>query len=167
MKHFSKGLVLYLLAVPMVGVAHAQDNALRSTLESRYAAMKVAMAAKDEQAISSVLAPDFVSVDISGQTENVSQMIKDVVALPADPNKTSMTTLLAIKTEANKASVDQRYEMKTKKNGPDGAAHEIELITLSSDTWVNLKGAWLIQRTETRQMDYSVDVKVVLNKVSN
>jgi hypothetical protein len=165
MKWLANGLMLCFLAVPSVGVVRAQDDALRGTLEKRYAAMKMAMAAKDEKAISSLLAPDFVSVDISGQTEDVSQMIKDVVAAPADPNKTSMTTLLEIKTDANKASVEQRYEMKTKKNGPDGVAHDIDLTTLSSDTWVNLKGTWLIQRTETKQMDESVDGKIVLHKV--
>jgi hypothetical protein len=156
---------LCLLAISCAIAAYAQDDTLRPALENRYAAMKAAMAAKDQHAISSLLAPDFVSVDIAGHTENASQMIKDVVDLPADPNQISETTLLDIKNDANRVFVDQRYDMKTKKDAPEGPAHEVELTTLSSDTWVNSKGIWLLQRTETKQMDYSVDGKVVVHKV--
>jgi len=146
-------------------VAYAQDDTLRPALEARYAAMQAAVGAKDQHAISSLVAPDFVSVDVSGHAENASQMIKDVVDLPADPNQTSKTTLLDIKTDANRVFVNQRYDMKTKKDAPDGATHEVELTTLSSDTWLNAKGIWLLQRTETKQTDYSVDGKLVVHKV--
>jgi hypothetical protein len=33
----------------------------------------------------------------------------------------------------------------------------VEPITLSTDTWVKLHGRWLLQETETDQLDYYVN----------
>ena len=125
------------------------DDPLRPVFEGRYAAMKSAMAARDAKAISEILAPDFISEDASGQKENADTMIQEVLALPKDPLKVSNTTILAIKVNAESATVDQRYDMKTTKAGPDGNKRDVELITVSSDTWVKSKDTWLLQRTVT------------------
>jgi hypothetical protein len=39
--------------------------------------------------------------------------------------------------------------MRTKREGPNGMEHNIKLITVSTDTWVLLRGSWRIQRTVT------------------
>src|SRR5579863_4076640 len=81
------------------------DGGLRSVLEARYAAMKAAMATRDGKAISVLFAPDFVSVDVSGESENADQAIQQISALPKDPNKESKTTLLSVKQNGDKAVV--------------------------------------------------------------
>jgi hypothetical protein len=141
------------------------DDSLRPVLEGRYAAMKSAMAARDGKAISEILAPDFVSEDVSGQKENADTMIQGVLALPKDPQKVSSTTILSIKLSADTATVDQRYDMKTTKAGPDGKKRDIELSAVSTDTWIRSKDTWLLQRTVTNQMDYSANGKVLAHKV--
>jgi hypothetical protein len=98
--------------------------------------MKAAMAARDGKAISEILAPDFISEDASGQKESADTMIQQVLALPKDPLKVSNTTILSIKASADSANVDQRYDMKTTKAGPDGNKRDVELITVSTDTWI-------------------------------
>jgi hypothetical protein len=127
--------------------------------------MKSAMAARDGKAISEILAPDFTSEDASGQKENADTMIQEVVALPKDPLKVSNTAILAIKVNAGSATVEQRYDMKTTKAGPDGNKRDIELITVSTDTWIKSKDSWLLQRTVTNQMDYSANGKLLIHKV--
>src|ERR1700690_665484 len=101
-------------------VQATSDASLRPVFEGRYAAMKSAMAARDGKAISELLAPDFVSEDASGQKDNADSMIQGLVALPKDPLKVSNTTILSIKVNGDGALVDQRYNMKTTKPGPDG-----------------------------------------------
>lgn len=123
------------------------------------------MAARDGKAISEILAPDFVSEDVSGQKENADTMIQGVLALPKDPQKVSSTTILSIKLSADTATVDQRYDMKTTKAGPDGKKRDIELSAVSTDTWIRSKDTWLLQRTVTNQMDYSANGKVLAHKV--
>lgn len=141
------------------------NTSLQTTLQARYAAMKVAMGMRDSKAVASLLAPSFVSIDVSGQSENASQMIQEVGALPKDPLKVSTTTLLSVKPIGNTAVVEQRYDMKTTKTAPDGTKRNIELITLSTDTWVNSNGTWLMQKTETEQLDYYVDGQRVAHKI--
>ncbi|HEY4904671.1 MAG TPA: nuclear transport factor 2 family protein [Candidatus Sulfotelmatobacter sp.] len=143
----------------------SSDEPLRPVFDGRYAAMKSAMAARDGKAISEILAPDFTSEDASGQKENADTMIQEVVALPKDPLKVSNTAILAIKVNAGSATVEQRYDMKTTKAGPDGNKRDIELITVSTDTWIKSKDSWLLQRTVTNQMDYSANGKLLIHKV--
>jgi hypothetical protein len=146
-------------------VQATSDDPLRPVFEGRYAAMKSAMAARDGKAISEILAPDFVSEDTSGQKEKAETMLKEVVALPKDPLKVSNTTILSIKVDEDSATVDQRYDMKSTKTGPDGNKQNIELISVSTDTWIRSKDTWLLQKTVTNQMDYSVNGKLFIHKV--
>jgi hypothetical protein len=141
------------------------DDLLRPVFEARYAAMKSAMAAHDGKAISEILAPDFVSEDASGQKENADTMIQEVLALPKDPLKVSNTAILSIKVSAESVTVDQRYDMKTTKVGPDGNKRDVELIAVSTDIWIKSKDTWLLQRTVTNQMDYSANGKLLIHKV--
>lgn len=92
-------------------------------------------------------------------------MIKEVDALPKDPLKVSTTTILSVKPNGAVAIVKQRYDMKTVKTAADGTKRNVELITLSTDTWSNIRGTWLIQRTETDQLDYYVNGQQVMHKV--
>lgn len=141
------------------------NDPLRPVFEGRYAAMKSAMAAQDGKAISEMLAPDFISEDVSGQKENADTMIQEVLALPKDPLKVSNTTILSIKVNAGSATVDQRCDMKTTKAGPDGNKRDVELIAVPTDEWIKSKDTWLLQKTVTNQMDYSVNSKPLIHKV--
>ena len=57
------------------------------------------------------------------------------------------------------AVVQQRYNMKTTKSGQDDSKRNIELIAISTDTWINPNGVWLLQKTVTKQTDLFVDGK--------
>jgi len=140
-------------------------EALRPALEKRYAELKTAMAERDSKALSTVLAPDFVSEDVSGQATSAEEMIKQLAALPKDSGKVMDTTLVSIKPQGDRVIVEQRYHMTTTKALPDGNKQAIDLVTLSTDTWIHSGDKWLIQRTVTNQIDYSVDGKVMAHKV--
>ena len=146
--------------------ARGDDSSVRAALQARYAAMKTAMAERNSKAIAALLAPDFISIDSSGQSENASEMIQEVDGLPKDPSKVSTTTLLSIKVAGNSAVVDQRYEMRTIKTAADGSKDSIRLITLSTDTWVNSNGVWLLQKTVTNQLDYYKNDQLVMHKTN-
>lgn len=163
MTKLCSSLILCSLFLAAAASASAGDS-LQSALQSRYAAMKVAMGARDSKAVAALLAPSFVSIDISGQSEGAPQMIQEVAALPKDPLNVSTTTLLSVKPVGNTAVVEQRYDMKTTKTEPDGTKRNIELITLSTDTWVNANGTWLMQKTQTHQLDYYVNGQRVAHR---
>ena len=159
-------LLACLLCVFDATGARADDSSLRATFQARYAAMKTAMAERDSKAMAALLAPGFVSIDSSGKSESASQMIQEVDGLPKDPLKVSTTTLLSIKVAGNSAVVDQRYDMKTVKTAADSSKVYIQLITVSTDTWVNVNGVWLLQKTETNQLDYYKNGQLLAHKVN-
>ena len=138
---------------------------MRAVFEGRDAAMKSAIAARDGKAICEILAPDFIREDASGQKENADTMIQGVLALPNDPLQASNTTILSITVNAESTTVDQRYDMKTTKTGPDGNKRDVALIAVSTDTWIKPKDPWLLQRTVTNQMDYSANGQRLIHKV--
>jgi hypothetical protein len=140
-------------------------DALRPALEKRYAEMKVAMTERDTPALSALLAPGFVGEDISGKTASGEEMIKQLGAAPKDDGKVTETTLVSIKPQGDRVIVEQRYHMTTMKSLPDGAKQAIDLVTLSTDTWIHSGDKWLIQKTVTNQIDYSIDGKLVMHKV--
>ena len=155
---------LCLFAILPTAPVLAHDVTIRQALQARYADMKAAMGARYAKAISALLAPNFVTVDTSGQAENADEMIAELKMLPVDPLKVSQTTLLAVRLTRNVAVVDQRYDMKTVKTAADGTKSKVELVTLSTDTWVSTNGTWLCERTVTNKLDYFANGQLVLHK---
>jgi ketosteroid isomerase-like protein len=162
-----KFLILFLVAFRWASLtAKADDGAdVRRALEERYAAMKSAMEKRDANALSSLLAPNFVSIDVAGQSESAAQMIDELKkAPPADDNRATKTTLRSITMNGRTAVVDQLYEMQTSKAAADGSVQKIELRTVSEDTWTNSNGVWRIERTATDQLDYFINGQSALHK---
>ena len=153
-------------ALILIGAASvAAEENLKAALQIRYNAMKVAMAAHDDSAIKALLAPDFKSIDVSGESKTASQMIAVVKDLKTDPNKISVTTLASVSVVGSIATVEQQYDMKTLQIGIDGVAHPFKLVALSTDTWVKLGDAWLWQQTVTNEMTLFTDDKLLMHKV--
>jgi hypothetical protein len=127
--------------------------------------MKSAMEARDSDEVAAVLAPSFESVDVSGKTSSAAQMVEQVSTLPEDPRRVSKTTILSAQRDGGTAVVGQRYEMTSTKTQPDGTTDQIvEIVAVSTDTWVDLGGVWLLQRTATDELIYKIDGKVVAHK---
>lgn len=160
--------MIRIIAIAAAGIALAvapalaeQRGSLHDDFQRRYDAMKAAMHAHDDAAMRAMLAPDFQSVDIRGQTETASQMIAEVDALPTDPQRTSVTTIDSMADDGAAATVEQHYEMHTTRVGADGASHAIALFARSTDTWVRSHDDWLLQRSVTHEMSLSRDGQVV------
>ncbi|MEP7131314.1 MAG: nuclear transport factor 2 family protein [Sphingomicrobium sp.] len=130
---------------------------LRDALDSRYAALQTAMSSKDEGAIRAVLADGFVSVGVRGNSEGAADVIKEVLALPANPTRHSKTTIVSVKGDDRSATVEQNSAMTQQTAGDDGVAHSVRVSTLSRDRWVNDHGTWRIARTATEKFDYAMD----------
>jgi hypothetical protein len=146
--------------------ARADAPDLTAALQSRYAALKVAIDGRDDKSAAALLATDFVSVDVTGETEDRTQFLAKLDAFAQDPLKSSTTTIVSVKAAGQSATVDQRYDLKTVKTGADGSKRNVEVVTQSTDTWTDVAGAWLLQRTETKQLDYYVNGEQVIHKVA-
>ena len=140
--------------------AAAPDTTCKAPLEARYAAMNRAMDAHDAAGMRAILAPGFASVDAMGGRVDAGQMVTEVMAQHTDVHKTSAMTVLSCSGSEKGLTVKQRFYMKTVRQGPDGAPHKIELVTLSTDLWVKPGPVWLIERTVTDEMTLYRDGKL-------
>ncbi len=156
--------VLIIAALMMVPSVACADT--KADLQNRYDTLKAAMAAHDGPAIQAMLTTDFKAIDVTGQSEDATQMIAEVQTLKSDPNKKSQTTLLSVTVNGDTAEVEQAYDMTTQKTGADGQAHAVELKTQSHDTWKKIGASWLLSSTRTEQMNYAVDGKTVMHKAA-
>jgi len=150
----------------LTGSRAPAEPALKILLEGRYAAMKAAVDAHDSDAMSALLSRDFTSIEISGETRRADDLIAEMGGMKPDSNKTSKTTLTSVLQDGDTATVHQRYEMHTVKSGPDGVAHKVDLVALSTDTWIETRNAWLMSKTVTNEITYSVDGRVVVHKTA-
>jgi len=157
-------LLLALLSASSGLNAQAADGQLKTAFQERYGAMKAAMASRDPKAIGALLAPDFQSVDVDGHAQNPEQMIQQVVASPQDPNRVSDTTVLSVEQQGDTATVKQRYHMTTSRSREGQPPQVIEISTTSTDTWLLSKGVWLLQRTQTDEIELKVNGNVVAHK---
>jgi uncharacterized protein DUF4440 len=161
-----KQLVTFAAALIALGGNAVSGSVPGYHFEDRYAALKVAMERKDETAIRSVLADGFVSVGIDGKSLDAAQMMKEVLALPNDPNRQSHTTILSVRGDEHAAVVKQRYDMTTKVKDSDGSEKSATISTVSTDNWINVNGSWRVVRTVTNQLDATVDGKSVAHKMN-
>jgi hypothetical protein len=54
--------------------------------------------------------------------------------------------------------------MKTVATTADGTQHSVELVALSTDTWVKPADVWLMQRTVTNELSLFRDGQLVMHK---
>lgn len=145
-----------LLALPLSAAAD-----IRTDFQDRYDAMKSAMDARNTMALGAMLTPDFISIDIKGQSQDAARMLKQVLTLAPDPDSHSRTTIVSVKVDGDAARVTQTYEMTTRKPTLDRSMQTVRLVADSSDIWRNTDGVWRMQSTQTERMDYFVDEKLV------
>jgi len=132
-------------AAPDGGVA-AQAEDWKVVFSERYAAMKAAMASRNETAIAALLAPGFVSEDAQGKQSDAAEMIREVVALPKDPDRQSATRVVSVKVDGDTATVEQTYDASNPKK-------DFSLHAKSTDTWQRIRGQWLLKKSVTLELD--------------
>jgi hypothetical protein len=164
MKKFVSLAAFLLLAASFAG-AKDFDASVKTALEARYKDLRIAMAARDVVSVGTLLAPGFVSEDVSGNRQDADSMLREVAALKADPNKVSETTVVSVESDGDSVVAVQRYHMTTIKADRDGSPKHVDLVTISRDTWKRPpKGTWLISKTVTQQIDYKVNDKLLVHK---
>jgi ketosteroid isomerase-like protein len=144
------------LGTPQIAAADTKAD-----IEARYAQLKVAMAARDAPAIKALLAPKFQSTDVRGDTSDADEMIYDLARFPPNPDRKSETTVKSLTVKGDTALVEQQYDAKMPRQGPDGAPHSMEIIALSDDSWVQSPGGWLLASTVTKDMTIMHDGTVM------
>jgi hypothetical protein len=153
----SLAILVFSLTIQSCDAKTISQDKLRTALKARYADIKVAISNHDDAALETIFTPDFESIDVTGHVETAAQMIAEVNSLKPDPHKISITTIVSVMPEPNDVVVQQRYDMTTIKVAADGGSNKVELIALSTDTWIKPGKTWLCDKTVTDEISVLVN----------
>ncbi|MFM5954823.1 MAG: nuclear transport factor 2 family protein [Novosphingobium sp.] len=150
-----------ILAVAMATAAYAQDD--QAAFEARYTQLRTAMLAKDRSAAESLLAADYQSTDIRGETHTRSEVLDRMAQIPegVDPPQNKV---LKLTVAGDSAAVESQMTMHMKRPGEDGAEMKIDITVISDDTWVQRSGTWLLQKSVQKDMSVAKDGEVVFHQ---
>lgn len=119
---------------------------------ARYVKLKAALDDGEDKPIKALLTKDYKATDMQGEVRDADEMITQLASMPVMPNMKNEITVLAVAMNGAAATVTQQRSMTMQRQGPDGATHTGELITVANDTWVNQGGKWLLQASEAQEM---------------
>lgn len=151
-----------LIASPVL----AQDDA-KAQFQARYVALRAAMEAHDAAAVGKVFAPGYTMTDIRGEVHDGAEVLDRLAKLAgksADPSRRAATTVLSASIIGDTATVEQQLSAGGKRAGDDGQEHTMEVIAISSDTWVRQGGTWRLQKSVQKDMTIKRDGEVFFHQ---
>ncbi len=163
MRHWLAGGAM---VVAVAGVAHAQEDP-KLAFEARYTEMTGAMMSKDAAKLGAMLAPDFETTDIRGETHNRAQMIENLAKLPPEMAQMKPTSkVISVKQTGDTAAVESQMTMQIKRPDESGNEITLDIAMTADDTWVQRGGAWLLQKSVQKEMTVSKDGEVVFKQAN-
>ena len=152
------------IAVSIAGSAVAQDA--KAAFDARYGELRSAMQTRDAAAISKIIAPDYVMVDIQGDEHPMSEMQDMMAKMPAnpDPAQGPKTTVLSAAVTGTTALVKQQMDIHVVRKGEDGKDMVLDVTILNDDTWMQRGGTWLLTRSEQKDLTVAKDGEVVMHQ---
>lgn len=147
------------------GAAHA-DDAAKATFSARYEALQGAMTAHDGAGVRAILTPDFEATDINGETHDGAALIERAARMPAGASRQVSTTVLSATVSGSAAAVEQQLNGSMTRTGPDGAQHQLEMVVVSDDTWTNVGGTWLLQKSVQKDVTVKRDGETMFHQGS-
>ena len=141
--------------LPPCGSASADPgaDALRKTIEARYAALDRAEAARDGAAIAAIFAPNFVSVDVGGKTLSAAEVVATELKTPPDAARSVKGTMRSLRRVENRVVV----EMQTETRWSEADSHRYALVSRTTDVWVKRGPAWRMARTAVDEFTFFQD----------
>src|SRR5271165_6812944 len=110
MRRFRAAFACGLLALAACATS-TDPVAVRAALQQRYDAYHAALAGRDGNALSGILAPDFKGYSVDGQPADAGLVIQTTTSLPRDANMKSSTRIETLRVEGNEAIVDVRTDL--------------------------------------------------------
>lgn len=139
------------LALSQSAMADADADA-KAAFTARYAQLRTAFESRDPKAIKALLAPKFQSFDVRGEASDADEMIDDLGRFPPNADRKTEMTIKSVATKGDTAVVEQTRDIKLSHPGPDSAAHAMEIVSTSDDSWVQSPSGWLLASTATIDM---------------
>jgi hypothetical protein len=140
-----------LAAVAMASSAMAQEDP-KAVFQGRYDTLRSAMAAQDQAAVGTILAPGYSMTDIQGEVRDAAGVATMMQRMPPGMGRDAKTTVLEATVSGDTAAIKQQLAAKMARPGPDGAEMTMELEVVSNDTWVKTGDAWQLKASVQKDL---------------
>ena len=152
-------LIVSISASALAGDSKAEAQ---KAIQSQFAKLSKAFAAKDAKGFESVFAPEFKAKapgrngflkreDVFKEFEGQMRAMDGVVWTQK---------IKKFDLQKGVAAVQFESEMKAKVKGNDGKPHDFHLTSKSKNEWVKIKGTWLDRYSETEELKIWIDGKL-------
>lgn len=163
MRHWLAGGVMI---VAVAGSAQAQQDP-KAVFEARYTELRDAMMSKDAAKATAIMAPDYESIDIRGDSHNRAQVIERIAQMPPEmANMKPTSKVLTVKLNGDSAAVDSEMTMQMKRPDESGTEMTLDITVVSADIWVQRGGVWLLQKSVQKEMTVAKDGEVVFKQAN-
>lgn len=142
--------------------AHAQDST--GAFEGRYAELSAAMLGKDGAKLTTILAPEFESTDLRGETVGRAEALQRMGQMSGGGDLKPQTKILSLKLNGDTAAVESLLTVQIKRPDQNGTEMALDVALTADDTWVQRGGTWLLQKTVQKEMTVSRDGEVVFRQ---
>lgn len=154
------------MIVAVAGSAQAQQDP-NTVFEARYTELRTALLSKDTAKAGAIMAPDYESTDIRGDTHNRAEVLERMGQMPAEmANMKPETKVLTVKLSGESAAVDSQMTMQMKRPDENGEEMTLDITVVSSDTWVQRGGVWLLQKSVQKEMSVARNGEVVFRQAN-
>lgn len=163
MRHWLAGGVM---VVAVASSAYAQEDP-KVAFEARYAELSGAMLGKDSAKVGAILAPEFESTDIRGDTHTRADSLARMADMPPEMAQMKpVTKVLSVKQSGDVAAVESQMTLQMKRPDENGAEMTLDIAMTANDTWVQRGGVWLLQKSVQKEMSVSKDGEVVFKQAN-
>lgn len=162
MRHWLAGGAM---VVAVAGAAQAQEDP-KAMFEGRYAELSTAMLGKDRAGAEKLLAPEYESTDIRGDTYNRAEVLDRMGRMPGGADFKPQTSVLKVKLNGASAAVDSQMTIKMQRPDENGEEMTLEVTIVSADTWVQRGGVWLMQKSVQKEMSVARNGEVVFSQAN-
>jgi Domain of unknown function (DUF4440) len=154
------------IVMAVASAAYAQDDP-RAMFEARYTQLRTALFAKDGAAASAILAADYESTDIRGETRTRAQVLERLGDMPPGlENAKPESKVLKVSVSGDSAAIESQMTLSVKRPGDDGTEMQLGITVVSDDTWVQRGGAWLLQKSVQKDLSVSKDGEIVFHQAN-
>lgn len=153
------------MIVAVAGAAQAQEDP-KAVFEGRYAELTTALLGKDRVGAEKLMAPEYESTDIRGDTYSRSEVLDRMGQMPGGADFKPQTSVLKVKLNGTTAAVDSQMQIKMQRPDENGEQMTLEITVVSADTWVQRGGVWLMQKSVQKEMSVARNGEVVFRQAN-
>jgi|GEM_PF-6509896 len=134
------------------------DNSVKLTITKRYRQIEAAFSTRKGEKLAALLAPDYMSVSMTGSSNNRETILENFAALAGAGNQVRLVDQIqSITIKGNEVRVSYHSTLHAHVKGRDKKEHTIEVTANEIDTWSLYGKDWKISKTVFKSFEGKKD----------